>query len=256
MTVLGALLLSWFLLVKRARRLGHPAAPVLVFLVMGLLVGTLGGHAFNFLIPAVFGMKSAELSGLTVIGSAVSTIAFGWLYLPRALGIEPGAFYDAAAFTMPLCIMIGRFGCLLNGCCFGTFCPAWAGASALGVFTIRAASYSPHSYAGELLRGTPGDALLWNLQLMFMLHELAVLLVAETLYRNRERWRLPPGTVIAAAVAQETAGRFFLEFVRWDEAVPGTAFNPWQLSVLALFLLSSALLAARLSRRGFARISP
>ncbi len=213
-----------------------------------MAVGTIGGHVFNRLIPMIFGMQSAELTGLTVIGSAVSTIGFGAWYLPRVLGIAARSFFDAAAFTMPLSILIGRFGCLLNGCCFGTFCPPWVAASPLAAFAIRAGSYAPQSYAGGFLRATPAGTLLWNLPFLFMLHELAVLLVAETLYRNRKLWRLPPGSVLAAAVAHETGGRFFLEFLRWDEAVAGTAFNPWQLAVLALFLAAVAALCWSFAR--------
>ena len=229
--------------------MGWAVAPLLVFLVIELPVGTIGGQLFNRLIPFLFGMKSAELSGLTVIGSTIATIGFGALYIRRVLKIPPLELMDAAAFTMPLSILIGRFGCLLNGCCFGRFCPDWASASPLRAFTIRAGLYSPLSYAGKILEHAPGDSRLWNLPLMLMLHELVVLLVVEALYRRRGRWRLLPGTIIAAAVAQESAGRFFLEFFRWDEVVPGTAFNPWQLSVLVLCLAALAALCLRLSQR-------
>jgi len=37
--------------------------------------------------------------------------------------------------------------------------------------------------------------------------------------------------------------------LRWDEHVGGTVFNPWQLSVAAIFLVSFALLSGRLARR-------
>ena len=249
LVVVSAVVFCWFLLIKRTRRLGYPTVPVLIFLVIELPVGTIGSSLFNRLIPFVFGLKGLELDGLTVIGSIVAALAFGAVYLKRVLKTPPLPLLDAAAFTLPLAIGLGRFGCLLNGCCFGTLAPDWAKASVLRVFTIPAGLYSPLSYAGQTLKATPGDSLLWNLPVMLMLHELGVLIVAETLYRRRERWRLPPGTVLAAAVAQESGGRFFLEYLRWDQLVPGTALNPWQLSVALLFLVSFALLSVQLARR-------
>jgi prolipoprotein diacylglyceryltransferase len=185
-----------------------------------------------------------------VIGSIVVTLAFGAVYIKYVLKTPPLPLLDAAAFTLPLSIGLGRFGCLLNGCCFGMLAPDWARTPLLRAFTIPLHLYAPTSFAGQTLKGTlPGDALLWNLPLLLMFHEAAVLAVTETLYRHRERWRLLPGTVLAAAVAQEAGGRFFLEFLRWDEHVGGTVFNPWQLSVAAIFLVSFALLSGRLARR-------
>jgi prolipoprotein diacylglyceryltransferase len=234
--VLGAVLLCWALFLKRSKSLGYPAGPVLVFLALELLVGTLGGHLFNLLIPAVFGAPASPAGGLTVIGSIVSTLAFAQVYLKRVLKTPPLPFLDAVAFTMPLTMSIGRLGCLLNGCCYGRFAPDWAGESLSRLFTIPAGLYSPSSAAGAVLEHVPGDRLLWNLPLMLALNSLCVLLVTETLYRNRRRWDLLPGTVLAAAVAQETGGRFLLEFLRWDDVVAGTPFNPWQLSLLLIFL--------------------
>lgn len=248
--VVCAVVLCWFLVLRRTRRLGYPVEPVLVFLVLEMPVGLLGGMLFNRLIPFAFGLKGTELDGLTVIGSMVVTIAFGLVYIERVLKTPPLPLFDAVAFTMPLAIGIGRFGCLLNGCCFGTVPPAWVKDSVLRLFTIRVGSYSPFSYAGQVLKAAPGAEVLWNLPLMLMLHELAVLVVVETLYRNRARWRLPAGAVLAAAALQEEGGRFFLEFLRWDEHVGATRFNPWQLSTGAVAVFAAAWLAVSWSRRG------
>ena len=248
--MLCALVLCWFLVLKRTRRLGYPSTQVLVLLVLGLPVGVIGGIWFNRLIPFIFGLKGLEANGLTVIGSIVCAIAFSAAYIKYVLKTPALPLLDAAAFTLPLSIGIGRFGCLLNGCCFGMLAPDWVKTSLWRTLTIPVRLYTPNSFAGQTLKGTlPGDVLLWNLPLMLMLHELGVLIVAETLYRNRERWGLLPGTVLAAVVAQEAGGRFFLEFLRWDEHVGASAFNAWQLSVAAVCLVSLALLSGRLIRR-------
>jgi len=248
--VLCALVLCWILLLKRTRRLGYPTGPVLVLLVLGLPVGAFGGFWFNRLIPFLFGLKGLEANGLTVIGSIVCAIAFSAAYIKYVLKTPALPLLDAAAFTLPLSIGIGRFGCLLNGCCFGAIAPDWFRTTIWRALAIPVRLYLPDSFAGQTLKNTlPGDTLLWNLPLMLMLHELGVLVVAEYLYRNRERWGLLPGTVLAAAVAQEAGGRFFLEFLRWDEHVGSSAFNAWQLSVGAICLASVALLSDRLVRR-------
>jgi phosphatidylglycerol:prolipoprotein diacylglycerol transferase len=248
--VLCALALCWFLVMKRTRRLGYSSTRVLLLLVLGLPVGVIGGIWFNRLIPFIFGLKGIEPNGLTVIGSIVFAIGFGALYVKYVLKAPPLPLLDAAAFTLPLSIGLGRFGCLLNGCCFGMLAPDWARTSLLRALTIPVRLYTPNSFAGQTLKGTlPGDVLLWYLPLMLMIHELGVLVVAETLYRNRERWGLLPGTVLAAAVAQEAGGRFFLEFLRWDEHVGAGVFNAWQLSVAAIALVAIAALSGRLVGR-------
>jgi prolipoprotein diacylglyceryltransferase len=84
---------------------------------------------------------------------------------------------------------------------------------------------------------------------MLVLNAFFVLITVETLYRNRVRWRLYPGTVMAAACTQYAGGRFFMEFLRKDDLVVGALFNPWQLAVLALFCISLTWLCVCLVRR-------
>jgi len=90
---------------------------------------------------------------------------------------------------------------------------------------------------------------MWNLPLMLMMNAFFVLITVETLYRNRERWRLYPGTVMAAACTQYAGGRFFMEFLRKDDLAVGTLFNPWQLAVVVLFFASLIWLCLCLVRR-------
>jgi phosphatidylglycerol:prolipoprotein diacylglycerol transferase len=220
----------------RAKHRGYPPAPVFFLLVLALPVGTIGGHLVNVLIPVIFGLgRVTPASGLTVIGSIVSVLGFSLLYIKYVVKTDAMPLLDAAAFTFPLSIMIGRLGCLLSGCCYGKMASDRVRDSLLSVFTIRADLYAPTSQAWQVLRDWPRGSLVWNLPLMLMLNALFVLITVETLYRNRERLRLYPGTVMAAACTQYAGGRFFMEFLRRDDLSIGTLFNPWQLAILALF---------------------
>ena len=240
--VLDGVLLCWVLLLVRTRRRGYPTLPILTFLVVELGVGTVGGHLLNWIIPTLFRTGGASLRGMTVIGSMFSVLAFAALFLERMVKIELLVFADAAAFTLPLAMFFGRMGCLLNGCCFGKLAPAWAARWPAKAVTIPAAAFSPSSMAGDWLRTVPGNPRLWNLPLLLAVNSLVALVVAEALYRRRERLALRPGTVVAVVVAAEVGGRFVVEFLRWDAGIAGTPFNPWQLSLLVLFTASAAFL--------------
>ena len=246
--VLSGVALCWLLLVPRAKKLGWAAGPVLAFLVMELAVGTIGGHVLNVLIPLVFGTPGSSATGLTVIGTTVGTLSFGAWYLPRVLKINPFEFMDAAAFTYGLALAVGRLGCLLNGCCFGMFAPDHPHFLAK-FFTIPVEAFSPLSQAGAALAGAPAGARLWNLQLLLSLNGVLSICVAELLFRNRKKWRLLPGTVVAAALGQETLGRFLMEFLRRDELVGASRYNPWQLSLLGLLAVFTGGFVWLMSRR-------
>jgi prolipoprotein diacylglyceryltransferase len=248
--VLSGVLLCWALFLPRAKRLGYSPSAVFFLLVFALPVGTIGGHLVNVLIPAIFGLGWATpASGLTVIGSIVSVLGFSLLYIKYVVKTDAMPLLDAVAFTFPLSIMIGRAGCLLSGCCYGKLAADPVRNSLLSIFTIRADLYAPTSQAWQVLRDCPSGSLVWNLPLMLMLNALFVLITVETLYRNRERWRLYPGTVMAAACTQYAGGRFFMEFLRRDDLSVGTLFNPWQLSILVLFFVSLIWLCVCLVRR-------
>ena len=248
--VLAGVLLCWALFLLRAKRLGYSRAPVFFLVLLALPVGTIGGHLVNVLVPVLFGLGwVTPVSGLTVIGSIVSVLGFSLLYIKYVVKADAMPLLDAAAFTFPLSIMIGRAGCLLSGCCYGKLASDPVRNSLLSVFLIPADLYAPTSQAWQVLGDCPPGSLVWNLPLMLMLNALFVLITVETLYRNRGRWRLYPGTVMAAACTQYAGGRFFMEFLRRDDLSIGTLFNPWQLAILVLFCVSLLWLCVCLVRR-------
>jgi len=237
---LTGVVLCWILFSIRARKLGYSFYAVFLLLLLGLPVGTLGGHLFNKMIPAIVGADSAPypLSGLTVIGSIVSCLLFSFFYIKYVIKTQPMQLLDAVAFTFPLSVLVGRIGCLLAGCCYGKIAPESIKTSFLSVFTLPVDFYVQPSHAWHDYQGLPLDSLIWNLPLLLMINAFLALVVTEKIYRKREKWNLYPGTVIAATCTLYASGRFLIEFMRQEAMVGNTILNPWQLAILLFSFIS------------------
>ena len=93
--VLAGVMLCWALFLPRAGRLGYSRSSILFLLVFALPVGTIGGHLVNLLIPFLFGLGwAAPASGLTVIGSIVSVLVFGLLYIKYVIKTDAMPLLD------------------------------------------------------------------------------------------------------------------------------------------------------------------
>jgi phosphatidylglycerol:prolipoprotein diacylglycerol transferase len=250
-SVLTGVVLCWILFCIRARRQGYSFYAVFFLLLLGLPVGTLGGHLFNKAIPTIVGLDTASypLSGLTVIGSIVFCLLFSFFYIKHVMKAQPTQFLDAVAFTFPLSILVGRMGCLLAGCCYGKLAPEWIRTSFLSIFTLPADFYVQPSHAWHDYAGLPPDSLIWNLPLFLMINAFLALVVTEIIYRKREKWNLYPGTVIASTCTLYASGRFLIEFIRKAEMIGDTILNPWQLTILLFSFISLFWFSLSLYRR-------
>ena len=249
--VLTGVVLCWILLCIRARKLGYSFYAVFFLLLLGLPVGTIGGHLFNKMIPAVVGVDSAAypLSGLTVIGSIFSCLLFSFFYIKYVMKTQPMQFLDAAAFTFPLSILVGRIGCLFAGCCYGKTVPESIKTSFLSIFTLPVDFYEQYTHAWHDYQGLPLDSSIWNLPVFLMMNVFFALVVTEMIYRKRQKWNLYPGTVIATTFTLYASGRFLIEFIRKAEIVGSTLLNPWQLVIFLLSFISLLWLFFSLYRR-------
>ena len=249
--MLAGVTLCWILFLRRAKRLGYSFYTIFAWLLLGLPVGTLGAHLFNKIIPALAGNGDGSHSflGLTVIGSFISCLIYGYLYIKYVIKAPPMQLMDAVAFTFPLAILIGRIGCLLGGCCYGRIAPDSIKNSFLSVFTLPVNCYVPPSQAWQEYHDIPHDPLIWNLPLFLMINALAALVVTEYIYRKRGVFNLYPGTVFAATCTLYAGGRFVVEFTRQERIVADSMFNPWQLAIGLLFVISFLWLSFCLYRR-------
>lgn len=233
--VTASVLLCWVLLLRRTRRLGYSTGAVLLWVALAFPVGGLGGRALADLVGAISGPY--ESGGMTVLGSVLACIAFSAIYVPRAFGEPASRLLDAVAFTLPLSIGLGRFACLLNGCCFGGPCTQAA------PWALDVAVYQPGTEAYAMYGGDSGR-LLYNLPLLLGLWCALALVLVEWVYRRRERLGLVPGTVVACAVLLDAVGRMLLEPLRGGAPTVWMGISPWQ-GIAAVVAVGAGLVLVR-----------
>ncbi len=100
-----------------AQRLGLPVQRLLALSAVTCLLGLLGAKTY-YLATHPQERRSFLTPGMSIQGFvlvAVATLLGGSLLL----GLSPGPVLDSAAPGLLLGMMVGRFGCLLGGCCAG-----------------------------------------------------------------------------------------------------------------------------------------
>lgn len=241
---LAAMAVCGLLILRRAAGLGYPLLPLLVLGGFEIVVGVSGARLYDVALPLL--LHTAPESGLASTGGVLAMLAFGLIYIRVVLKLPPLEVADGTAFALPLFMAIARIGCALNGCCFGRVVTGGVHSPLTRLLTLPVRAFSPATPAGAAFRHLAPDTLVWNLPLMFSVNALVALLVVEVVYRHRRRWHLPAGVVLATAFASEGCGRFLLEFLRQDEHVGGSAFNPWQLGVAVVSALACLFIVVRL----------
>ena len=100
-----------------AQRLGLPVQRLLALSAVTCLLGLLGAKTY-YLATHPQERRSFLTPGMSIQGFVLVAVAtlFGGSLL---LGLSPGPVLDSAAPGLLLGMMVGRFGCLLGGCCAG-----------------------------------------------------------------------------------------------------------------------------------------
>jgi len=174
--------------------------------------------------------------GLVAAGAAI--VIFAWRH---HLGLA--SFFDFVVTSVPLAHALGRIGCFLNGCCFGSRTDS----ACCGVQFPRASIPWYSQYNQKLLGAdAPASLPVHPVQLYEAGVNLVVYAVLVWLFRKRLR----PGMVMAVYLMLYAMGRFTLEFWRGDR---GERLAVWQFSIgqfisLPLFLLGLALVIVLLVR--------
>ncbi len=138
-------------------------------------------------------------AGLSVLGAIGGAVLAVWVYtrVKKIPWSSMAVVGDAVAVGAPVAQAIGRIGCIINGCCYGTRSSLpWA-----VVYT------NPESACG--LRGIP----LHPAQIYFLLWNLVVFAV---LWRMRGRFK-PPGALFLLYLCLYAAGDFGLRLFRVNE---------------------------------------
>jgi phosphatidylglycerol:prolipoprotein diacylglycerol transferase len=116
-----AILLGIVIFWKESRRVGFSGPHLLIFFLGAVISSLLGGGFNSWLFAQGGDSLSSVLSlnaGLTSFGSIIGFLIFAVIYA-RWRGFNIWVFGDIAAPIFPLTEGVLRWGCLLNGCCFG-----------------------------------------------------------------------------------------------------------------------------------------
>ncbi|HOC44368.1 MAG TPA: prolipoprotein diacylglyceryl transferase [Thermoanaerobaculales bacterium] len=224
---------------RRADRAGLDGARLVdvgLWLVIWALVGAKGLLVLVEL-PRYL-RDPGELVGLVraggvFLGGFAAAVAAG-VVLFRRYHLPVLATMDVFVPSVALGQAIGRVGCLMAGCCWGSRCDLpWA------------ITYTDPAAAANV--GTPLHVPLHPYPAYEALFNFALFVGLEALHRRRPA----PGRVFAAYLLTYGAGRFALEWARGDAArgfVLSGALSTSQLISLGLVVLGTALLV-RLPRR-------
>jgi prolipoprotein diacylglyceryltransferase len=170
------------------------------------------------------------------------TVALAWCRVWRAPWREAG---DALALGALVMVAVGRFGCLLNGCCLGRVCGAWA--APLGVrFGPGTEAYAAQLQDGLIAFGAPRSLPAHPLPLYFALGALAILAVCLAALRRGAA----PGRVLVTAAGLGSLGKLLLEPLRAWPRPPGLMVGvPLGVACAALAVVAVAAVRAALDTR-------
>ena len=163
-----------------------PPGRVLIAIFL-MMVIVLAGGRLHFAITKwhFFAADPTKLFRLSSGGlhapGAIACLTIGGWFVLRALRLPIGRFVDGLAPTVGIGIALARFGCFLNGCCYGEICDLPWGIS------LPSDSYTYHSQieAGVLDRGAPHSHPVHPLPLYFA--GVGLLISAILLWRRPHR---------------------------------------------------------------------
>lgn len=158
-------------------------------------------------IPEIFKVWEG---GIVLYGSIIGgTVTFFGYRLLRPFPLRP--FLDVIAPALALGIAIGRFGCFMNGCCFGDVCSL--------PWSVRFPEPSPPwqaHHAAHLI----GPNALWSLpvhptQLYSVVDGLILMTLLLAYFPIRKR----DGEVMALLMVTYPITRMLIEYLRSDESI-------------------------------------
>ncbi|MCL2005770.1 MAG: prolipoprotein diacylglyceryl transferase [Planctomycetaceae bacterium] len=226
--LLVAVLFAFFLVRHLAIKQGISVEKVYSLCIWTVVFGIIGARIFfvteywedirrvdeagRFLpVESLLNVLNFTQGGLVVFGSIIGGILTALIFM-RLNGMPILRTFDIMAPAVALGIAIGRIGCLLNGCCFGSVSnTSWA-------ITFPLDSPAHHYQVVHGLVLEPLVVLpvhptqIYSSFLAFLLCGVLLFLGRTEFYRQRE------GLVLATFMMLYSLGRFFIEIVRTDEA--------------------------------------
>jgi phosphatidylglycerol:prolipoprotein diacylglycerol transferase len=218
---------------RRARREGISPESIYdagLWLILGAIVGARSLYVFSnwqekFANAPWSEMFMIQNGGLVFYGGLIGATLSGWLYF-RKHKLPVWKFADTLAPSVALGSFFGRFGCLMNGCCFGSH------------------SHAPWAISYPFDHETGGDHV-HPVQIYDSLLNIAFFAVLVWLHRRKKF----DGQIFALYLMGYAVLRTVVESFRGDYAVRylGDTATPAQILGIGIFL-TGAFLYARLPR--------
>jgi len=146
--------------------------------------------------------------GIVLYGSIMGgTAAFFFYRFLRPFPLRP--LLDVVAPSLAIGVALGRFGCFLNGCCYGDVCDLPVGVS----FPIESPPWKAQAMLGLIGAKAPWSLPVHPTQLYSTLDGLILLLLLTAYYPLRRR----DGEVMALLMVTYPISRFLIEHLRNDE---------------------------------------
>jgi phosphatidylglycerol:prolipoprotein diacylglycerol transferase len=233
----AAFLAGIFIARRRARRAGYDPG-LIADLSLYIFAGAIIGSRLLYVVLnwGLYRENPVEIfwfwrGGLAYQGGLAGAVAFSLWFL-RKRRLSPWLIGDVVIPAVPLGHALGRIGCFLNGCCYGT--PSrlpWA--VTFPPSSLPALHYGPHHGIHPVQLYAAGTALVF-FAILNRLQPLA---------------RLPGRLFWLYGVLYGTA-RFILEFFRGDHSPVLLSLSAYQLISALIFFFSAAMLVKMRFRLG------
>jgi prolipoprotein diacylglyceryltransferase len=222
---LGVAWISW-----QARIKGWDAVSVVVVLtwtVVGAVVGSrLIVVPFDRLLESVASFQLPADHGRSLLGGLAGG-ALALLAASHLLRVS-AEVRDTVAVILPLCVAVGRLGCLFAGCCFGA-----ATESGLGLtYGPGAPAYLVQLNHGLIEHGAVASLPVFPVPLIEMIF-CAIMLAALLATRGV----LKPGNSFYLSLCMYCGLRFFGEYFRYQPAGAGFSNNQIATAIVGIVLL-------------------
>jgi phosphatidylglycerol:prolipoprotein diacylglycerol transferase len=165
--------------------------------------------------------------GIVLYGSIIGgTLAFFLYRVVRPFPLRP--LLDVIAPSLALGIALGRFGCFLNGCCYGDLCDSGLGVS----FPQESPPWRAQVAQGLISAGALKSLPVHPTQLYSAIDGLVLVGLLSAYFPLRRR----DGEVMALLMVTYPVTRFLIEYLRNDEAAYFRGMTISQtISVIVLF---------------------
>lgn len=253
MLMFGFLFGLWLALRRARREKIHPDV-IWDFWVYALLGGIVGSRVLYILEnPGQFSGRWLDIfkiweGGLSFYGGFAVAAMATWIML-RVRKVSVLKVYDIMAVSSALGLAFGKIGCFLNGCCFGRLTNSFVGVVYPATTPIDGMGNTRQSPAFEwqlkhgLISETDTHSLpVQPVQLYESAAALCIVGVLLLFYPHRRRY----GEVMCLFGTLYPFARFFLEFVRQQQAALVFGLSPEQVfSIVAFVIFAAVFLISR-----------